>query len=111
MAGIARNLANRLIDQAFKPIEDALFRAFSGAGTGGGGGLFGWIGSAIGGLFGIGGFARGGAFAQAGEITAFARGGVVNRPTVFPFARGIGLMGEAGPEAIMPLSPVSVSVT
>jgi hypothetical protein len=103
VAGIARNLANRLIDQAFKPIEDALFRAFSGAGTGGGGGLFGWIGSAIGGLFGIGGFARGGAFAQAGEITAFARGGVVSRPTVFPFARGIGLMGEAGPEAILPL--------
>ncbi len=103
VAGIARNLANRLIDQAFKPIEDALFRAFSGAGTGGGGGLFGWIGSAIGGLFGIGGFAKGGVFAQAGEITAFARGGVVNRPTVFPFARGIGLMGEAGPEAILPL--------
>lgn len=103
VAGIARNLASRLIDQAFKPIEDALFRAFSGAGTGGGGGLFGWIGSAIGGLFGIGGFARGGAFAQAGEITAFARGGVVDRPTVFPFARGIGLMGEAGPEAILPL--------
>jgi lambda family phage tail tape measure protein len=103
VAGIARNLANRLIDQAFKPIEDALFRAFSGAGTGGGGGLFGWITSAIGGLFGIGGFAKGGAFAQAGEITAFARGGVVSRPTVFPFARGIGLMGEAGPEAILPL--------
>ena len=103
VAGIARNLANRLIDQAFKPIEDALFRAFSGAGTGGGGGLFGWIGSAIGGLFGIGGFAKGGVFAQAGEITAFARGGVVNRPAVFPFARGIGLMGEAGPEAILPL--------
>lgn len=29
---------------------------------------------------------------------------VVDRPTVFPFARGAGLMGEAGPEAIMPLS-------
>jgi len=28
---------------------------------------------------------------------------IVDRPTVFPFARGIGLMGEAGPEAIMPL--------
>jgi len=104
ISGIAQNLANRLIDTAFKPIEDALFRAFSGARTGGGGGLFGWITSAIGGLFGIGGgFAKGGAFAQAGEITAFARGGVVSRPTVFPFARGIGLMGEAGPEAILPL--------
>jgi lambda family phage tail tape measure protein len=104
ISGIAQNLANRLIDNAFKPIEDALFRAFSGAGTGGGGGLFGWLTSALGGLFGIGGtFARGGAFGQAGEITAFASGGVVSRPTVFPFARGIGLMGEAGPEAILPL--------
>ena len=107
VSGIARNLATRLIDQAFKPIEDALFRAFSGAGKtpgGAGGGLFGWITSAIGGLFGGGGaYARGGAFGQAGEITAFARGGVVSAPAVFPFARGIGLMGEAGPEAILPL--------
>ena len=103
ISGIAQNLANRLIDTAFKPIEDALFRALSGSG-GGGGGLFGWLTSAVGGLFGIGGtFARGGAFGQAGEITAFASGGVVSRPTVFPFARGIGLMGEAGPEAILPL--------
>jgi hypothetical protein len=30
-------------------------------------------------------------------------GGIVSRPTLFPFARGIGLMGEAGPEAILPL--------
>jgi hypothetical protein len=28
---------------------------------------------------------------------------VVSKPTLFPFARGVGLMGEAGPEAIMPL--------
>jgi lambda family phage tail tape measure protein len=33
----------------------------------------------------------------------YARGGVVNRPTLFPMANGMGLMGEAGPEAIMPL--------
>ena len=46
--------------------------------------------------------ANGRVFAQNG-IQAFARGGIVNRPTVFPFANGIGLMGEAGPEAIMPL--------
>ena len=36
-------------------------------------------------------------------IKKFAYGGVVNRPTLFPFADGIGLMGEAGPEAIVPL--------
>lgn len=29
---------------------------------------------------------------------------IVDRPTIFPFARGIGLMGEAGSEAIMPLT-------
>ena len=33
----------------------------------------------------------------------FAKGGVVSGPTIFPFANGTGLMGEAGPEAIMPL--------
>ena len=32
---------------------------------------------------------------------------VVSKPTVFPFAKGIGIMGEAGPEAIMPLRRVS----
>lgn len=88
---IAQNLANRLIELAFKPIENALMRAFSG--MGGGGGFFAS-------LFG---FAKGGAFAGGNELTAFARGGVVNRPTLFPFSRGIGLMGEAGPEAILPL--------
>jgi hypothetical protein len=89
---IAQNLAGRLIDLAFKPIENALINAFSGGGGGGGG----FLAS----LFG---FARGGVFAGGQELTAFARGGVVNRPTVFPFSRGIGLMGEAGPEAILPL--------
>ena len=47
-------------------------------------------------------FADGGVFAQNG-IQKFAMGGVVNRPTIFPFANGTGLLGEAGPEAIMPL--------
>lgn len=47
--------------------------------------------------------AKGNVFDQSG-VTAFAKGGVVGGPTVFPFANGIGLMGEAGPEAIMPLA-------
>lgn len=38
-----------------------------------------------------------------GNIIPFATGGVVTRPTLFPMANGTGLMGEAGPEAIMPL--------
>jgi hypothetical protein len=46
--------------------------------------------------------ANGRVFAQNG-IQPFARGGIVDRPTLFPFAKGTGLMGEAGPEAIMPL--------
>ena len=90
---IAQNLASRLIDLAFKPIKNALINAFSGSGSGGGGGF-------LASLFG---FARGGVFAGGQELTAFARGAVVNRPTVFPFSRGIGLMGEAEPEAILPL--------
>ena len=52
------------------------------------------------GLLGL--FAKGGVFAQ-NNVVPFAYGGVVNRPTLFPMANGMGLMGEAGPEAIMPL--------
>lgn len=55
----------------------------------------------VGGIFGIK-FADGGIFAQNG-IQKFARGGIVDKPTLFPFANGTGLMGEAGPEAILPL--------
>jgi tape measure domain-containing protein len=46
--------------------------------------------------------ANGNVFAQNG-IVPYAKGGIVDRPMMFPFAKGIGLMGEAGPEAIMPL--------
>jgi hypothetical protein len=46
--------------------------------------------------------ANGNAFGANG-IIPFAKGGIVNSPTLFPFAKGTGLMGEAGPEAIMPL--------
>ncbi len=38
-----------------------------------------------------------------GTITPFANGGIVNSPMMFPFQGGTGLMGEAGPEAILPL--------
>jgi phage-related minor tail protein len=37
-------------------------------------------------------------------ITPFASGGVIGAPSYFPMAGGLGLAGEAGPEAIMPLS-------
>ena len=49
--------------------------------------------------------AKGASFSNG--IAKFATGGIVNGPTLFPFADGgamqMGLMGEAGPEAIMPL--------
>jgi phage-related minor tail protein len=35
--------------------------------------------------------------------TPFASGGVVAAPTYFPLGRSLGLMGEAGAEAILPL--------
>lgn len=94
----------------------------------------GWIGTAIGGMFGggstggsvlpefstlfggsTGGYgasifadfnraAYGMAVQSGTQLRAFARGGIVNSPTLFPMATGTGLMGEAGPEAIMPLA-------
>ena len=38
-----------------------------------------------------------------GKITKMAYGGVINSPTIFPMKNGLGLMGEAGPESVMPL--------
>jgi phage-related minor tail protein len=38
------------------------------------------------------------------RIQPFAAGGIVNSPVLFPLRNGAGLMGEAGPEAIMPLA-------
>ena len=46
--------------------------------------------------------AKGQVLAQ-NKIVPYAYGGIVSRPTLFPMANGAGLMGEAGPEAIMPL--------
>ncbi|MEM7470046.1 MAG: phage tail tape measure protein [Pseudomonadota bacterium] len=48
-------------------------------------------------------FEKGGSFSQ-GRVMPFAKGGIVSSPTNFPMRGGMGLMGEAGPEAIMPLS-------
>jgi hypothetical protein len=87
-SSVLGNIANKILDVA---INMALFGAMSGTGTGGG---------LLGGLFKKN--ANGNVFAQNG-IVPFANGGIVDRPMMFPFAKGIGLMGEAGPEAIMPL--------
>lgn len=37
------------------------------------------------------------------SVTPFAKGGVIATPSYFPLGNGLGLMGEAGAEAIMPL--------
>jgi hypothetical protein len=55
--------------------------------------------------------ANGNAF-NGGEVVPFARGGIIGSPTTFP----LGLAGEAGPEAILPLQrgsdgKLGVSVT
>jgi phage-related minor tail protein len=46
-------------------------------------------------------------FKKTEQITPFAKGGIVDKPTIFPFASGVGLMGESGPEAVMPLTRTS----
>ncbi|MDX0218602.1 hypothetical protein GOC40_11430 [Sinorhizobium meliloti] len=112
-ADAALNALSRIADKLLDDVLDAIFEV-NRVGTGSGG-VLGGIGSWFGGLFGGGSsdpwaglrMANGGVF-SAGRVTAFAKGGaftnqVVDRPTLFPFAKGAGLMGEAGPEAIMPL--------
>ena len=57
-----------------------------------------WAGNALVSLF----SAKGNAFGTGG-VKMFANGGVVDSPTLFNYSGGTGMMGEAGPEAIMPL--------
>ncbi len=45
---------------------------------------------------------KGNVFAK-NKIVPYKYGGVVDKPTLFPMANGMGLMSEAGAEAIMPL--------
>lgn len=84
---VASSLASTAYNAAMRPVTNHF------------GGL---LAKGIGGLFG-GSFANGGAFSQ-GQVMPFANGGIVSGPTNFPMRGGMGLMGEAGPEAIMPLS-------
>lgn len=98
--GIAQMITQKIVDGWL----DKLFggRGTTGAGTQGGN----WISSILG-FFGFGGAnANGNAF-QNGSVIPFANGGVVTAPQFFPMSGGrAGLMGEAGPEAIMPLARV-----
>ena len=80
-----RNLANSIIaDMARIAIQQTITKPFTNFITG---------------LFGN---ANGNAFVD-GQVQKYAYGGIVNKPTLFPMANGMGLMGEAGAEAILPL--------
>lgn len=95
LASVAQAMANK----AFQQFMDS-FNNKNGGGKSGGGG-FDW-GGLISGLFsGIVKSAKGNVFNSPG-LSAYS-GQIVSKPTVFPFAKGIGLMGEAGAEAILPL--------
>lgn len=98
-----QRMAMRMLDKAIfgdQNMSGGLLGSLFSSFMGGGGGvspLPAGMGSGTGGIY-----ALGGAF-SGGNVIPFARGGVVSRPTLFPMANGAGLMGEAGPEAIMPL--------
>ena len=88
LKGIGRSIADTVFSMAMKPVESALAGSLAK-------GLGGVLSGAMP-------FADGGAFVQ-GRVMPFARGGVVSQPVHFPMRGATGLMGEAGPEAIMPL--------
>jgi len=89
LRSLATSMINTAFNSATRPVTDQV-----------GGLVAQGVGSLVGGLFP---FAKGGSFSQ-GRVQPFANGGVVSGPTTFPMRGGTGLMGEAGPEAIMPLS-------
>lgn len=78
---LALNLAGSALQQGLAPLRNLAGAMFSN--------LFGALGRLVP-------FERGG-------IVPFAKGGVVSSPTYFPMNGATGLMGEAGPEAIIPL--------
>jgi lambda family phage tail tape measure protein len=94
---LARLLAQKLVEKLFSGFLNGIFSG-GGSSAGGSFGSSGW-----GGLPNYFGSAKGNVF-QHGTLTPFARGGIVHGPTVFPMRNGMGLMGEAGPEAVMPLA-------
>jgi hypothetical protein len=99
------NIAAMITQKIVNGWLDKLFGAPGTTGAGSGGGDF---FSSLLGMFGFGGAnANGNAF-SGGNVVPFANGGVVSAPQFFPMAGSrMGLMGEAGPEAIMPLARVN----
>lgn len=109
---VVNRIINRLLDSGTDSLLGSLGRLFGGKGaTGGNSGLVSTVGQNLPAI--LRGtdfkFAKGGAF-DTGGVQAFAKGGaftngIYSDPTIFKFAKGgaFGMMGEAGPEAVMPL--------
>jgi len=108
----ALSVLDKIADKLLNEVLDAVFQVVAAGNSGGGsGGLFGFLGSLFGGSSNV--FPGGGSLNSFGGL--YANGGVfekgisgysntvVDRPTRFRFASGAGLMGEAGPEGILPL--------
>lgn len=89
LKGVAKTISDTVYNIAMKPVTNAVGGAVAQ-------GIAGVLGAFMP-------FAKGGAFTQ-GKVMPFANGGVVSGPVAFPMRGGRGLMGEAGPEAIMPLA-------
>lgn len=102
----ALNVLDNILSKIMDIGVDYLFDALGGMGTKGGETKFSW-GNIV---SGIGSFFGGGESTSAATPAAAAKGGaftngVYSSPTLFKFANGgqFGVMGEAGPEAVMPL--------
>lgn len=90
LRGVAQSMSQSVYNTAMRPVQNAFGSALAQ-------GVAGMMGAVMP-------FAQGGAF-SAGRVMPFAQGGVISQATAFPMRGGAtGLMGEAGPEAIMPLS-------
>lgn len=89
LRGFGRSVADTVYSAAMKPATDRASGALAGG-----------LGSLMAGLIP---YADGAVFSQA-RVRPFARGGVVSSAMTFPMRDGTGLMGEAGPEAVMPLT-------
>ena len=92
---IGRTLFNASLRAAMKPLRTSLQEVFKNAFASSSTGAAADAGETA--------LARGGVVSR-GQVMPFAKGGVVAAPTYFPLARGMGLMGEAGSEAVMPLA-------
>lgn len=97
-----RNWGSSILQEISKILMNAAIvnglKSLSGTMSGAGG----WIGAVGDWLSGAVANAKGGVYTSA-NLSAYSNT-IVDTPTYFAFAKGAGLMGEAGPEAIMPLT-------